>query len=164
VQGIFKFEHWRAGKLIGQWSVSNQIKYEGMEDALDVVFVNATQSASWYLNFVDGQAGTPIGLTETLATLVASGFEDPTHFPAGRQLWTPTAASGRMITGTMLFWTVANAPPSPPAPSQTSLTIGAFLCNVSTGSSGVLWSFTGGGAPTQIDTGDILGVNYELSN
>jgi hypothetical protein len=136
----------------------NIVVNQGLQDMNTKYFVGSAYTAAWYLGLVQGPGG---------SNTYAAGDTLPTH--AG---WTETAAysgSRKAVT----FGTATTADPSVISNSAsvasfamnaTVTVAGAFLTNVASGTSGILFSvgsFTGG--DKFVDSGDTLNVTYTFS-
>ena len=148
-----------------KWSDTfhNLVMNGGLANMNGVYFGAGTQTTTWYLGLVTGPgSGTTFSATDTLAS----------HGATGSGGWTEnTDYSGNRKAIT--FSSATNANPSvisnPVSPTSFSITgtatiAGAFLTNVATGTSGVLFSagdFTGG--DKSVASGDTLNVTYTFS-
>jgi len=150
---------------VEKWSDTfhNLVMNGGLANMNSVYFVSGSQSVTWYLGLVTGPgSGTTYSATDTLAS----------HGSTGSGGWTEnTDYSGNRKTVTFGAATTANpsvvtnsASPSSFVMTGTATIAGAFLCNVATGTSGVLFSagdFTGG--DKSVASGDTLNVTYTFS-
>ena len=152
------------GNLKWTDSFHNLVVNQGLQDMNSKYFSGSGYTAAWYLGLVTGPgSGTTFSATDTLAS----------HGATGAGGWTEnTAYSGNRKAAT--FGTATTADPSvisnsgSPAvftmTSNAQTIAGAFLCSVSSGTSGVLFSagdFTGG--DKFVDSGDTLTVTYTFS-
>jgi len=152
------------GNLKWTDSFHNLVVNQGLQDMNSKYFSGSGYTAAWYLGLVTGPgSGTTFSATDTLAS----------HGATGSGGWTEnTAYSGNRKAAT--FGTATTADPSvisnsgSPAvftmTSNAQTIAGAFLCSVSSGTSGVLFSagdFTGG--DKFVDSGDTLTVTYTFS-
>ena len=107
-RGRFKVEHWRAGKLIGEYEFSNGITNQGKNNLLDVHFHAATQITAWYLGMIDNDGYTALAAADTYQNIDQAGngwdeFTDYTDAANGdstttRPTWTEGAAASQAIT------------------------------------------------------------------
>ncbi len=107
-KGHFKVEHWRAGKLIGEYDFLNGITNEGKNKLLDVMFHGTTAIATWYLGMISLTSYTALAAADTYANIGQSGngwaeFTDYTDAANSsssttRPTWTEGAASSQAIT------------------------------------------------------------------
>ena len=144
-----------------KWSDSfhNLVVNEGLQDMNSKYFSGSGYTAAWYLGLVTGPgSGTAYAAGDTLAS--HAGWTENTNYSGNRKaatFGTATTADPSVINNSgspAVFTMNANA--------QTIA--GAFLCSVSSGTSGVLFSagdFTGG--DKFVDSGDTLTVTYTFS-
>jgi hypothetical protein len=143
-----------------KWSDTfhNLVMNGGLANMNGVYFGAGTQTTTWYLGLVTGPgSGTTFAAGDTLAS--HAGWTENTDYSGNRKAVT--------------FSSATNANPSvisnPVSPTSFSITgtatiAGAFLTNVATGTSGVLFSagdFTGG--DKSVASGDTLNVTYTFS-
>jgi hypothetical protein len=147
------------GNLKWADSFHNLVVNQGLQDMNSKYFSGSGYTAAWYLGLVTGP-----GSSNTYA---------PGNTLASHAGWTEnTAYSGNRKAAT--FGTATTADPSvinnSASPAVFTMTsnaqtiAGAFLCSVSSGTSGILFSvgnFTGGNKT--VDSGDTLTVTYEFS-
>jgi hypothetical protein len=136
----------------------NLVMNGGLANMNGVYFASGSQSTTWYLGLVTGPgSGTTFAAGDTLAT--HAGWTESTAYTGNRKTVTfgaATTANPSVITN--------SASPSSFAINATATIAGAFLCNVDTGTSGVLFSagdFTGG--DKSVASGDTLNVTYTFS-
>lgn len=158
--GVFHVECFdKDGNL--KWSTSehNLVVNEGLQDMNTQYFKGATYSGAFYLGLITGPgSGTTYSAADTLA---AKAWTEYTDYSGARKLVT--------------FGTATTADPSvisnSAAPSQFNISgaggviAGAFLCTVSSGTSGILFSesdFQSPGDRTVV-SGDTLNVTYTFS-
>ena len=144
-----------------KWSDSfhNLVVNEGLQDMNSKYFSGSGYTAAWYLGLVTGPgSGNTYAPGNTLAS--HAGWTENTNYAGNRKaatFGTATTADPSVINNSgspAVFTMNANA--------QTIA--GAFLCSVSSGTSGVLFSvgnFVGGNKI--VDSGDTLTVTYEFS-
>jgi len=130
----------------------------GLANMNGAYLAGSAQSTTWYLGLVTGPgSGTTFAAGDTLAS--HAGWTENTDYTGNRKAVTfgsATTANPSVITN--------SAAPSSFAMSGTATVAGAFLCNVATGTSGVLFSagdFTGG--DKSVASGDTLNVTYTFS-
>ena len=136
----------------------NLVMNGGIANMNGVYFASGTQSTTWYLGLVTGPgSGTTFGAADTLAS--HAGWTENTDYSGNRKSVTfgaATTANPSVITN--------SASPSSFVMTGTATIAGAFLTNVATGTSGVLFSagdFTGG--DKSVASGDTLNVTYTFS-
>ncbi len=158
--GVFKVECFGSdGKKKWEDEFHNLVVNEGLQDLNDKYFKGVTYSAAWYLGLVEGPgSGTTYNAGDTLAT--HAGWTEFTNYSGNRKAVTfgsPTLADPSVIDNSG-------------SPSQFVITApggtvaGAFLTNVATGTSGVLFSegdFTGG--DKIVAAGDTVNVTYTFN-
>ena len=146
---------------VEKWSDTfhNLVMNGGLANMNGVYFASGSQSTTWYLGLVTGPgSGTAYAAGDTLASH-AGWTENTDYTPSGRKAVTfgsATTANPSVITN--------SGSPTSFTMSGTATIAGAFLCNVSTGTSGVLFSagdFTGG--DKSVSSGDTLNVTYTFS-
>jgi len=158
--GVFHVECFdKDGNLKWETSEHNLVVNEGLQSMNTQYFKGSTYTAAFYLGLITGPgSGTTYVATDTLASKSWTEF---TNYSGSRKAVT--------------FGTATTADPSvisnSASPSQFSITstggvvAGAFLCTVSSGTSGVLFSesdFQSPGDRTVV-SGDTLNVTYTFS-
>ena len=145
---------------VEKWSDTfhNLVVNQGLANMNGAYLAGSAQSTTWYLGLVTGPgSGTTFAAGDTLAS--HAGWTENTDYTGNRKAVTfgsATTANPSVITN--------SASPSSFAMSGTATIAGAFLCNVATGTSGVLFSagdFTGG--DKSVASGDTLNVTYTFS-
>jgi hypothetical protein len=147
------------GNLRWEETFHNLVVNEGLQDLNTKYFKGVTYSAAWYLGLVTGPgSGTTYDPTDTLAS--HGGWTEYTDYSGNRKAVTfgsATLADPSVINN--------SAAPSVFTISGAGGTIaGAFLTNVASGTSGVLFSegdFTGG--DKIVASGDTVNVTYTFS-
>lgn len=160
IGGVFHIEHWRDGKLLDKFEAENLVTNEALNHILNVVLHGTpAPSATWYIGLFKNDY-TPIPGN----TLAVPGFTEavPTvdYDEAGRQEWdeADAGASGQQITNgsgtgaTKATFTMA----------ASNTIYGAFLCNASSGSSGVLFASSRFAAGRPVQDSDQLIITYTL--
>lgn len=142
-----------------KWSDTfhNLVMNEGVQSMNTQYFKGATYTAALYLGLVTGPgSGTTFAAADTLAS---HSWTENTDYSGSRKavtFGTATTANPSVISN--------SASPSSFVMNATATIAGAFLCTVSSGTSGVLFSagdFTGG--DKFVDSGDTLNVTYTFS-
>lgn len=140
----------------------NLVTYGGIANMNDVFFNSAGQTTTWYLGLVQGPgSGTVFNYGDTLAT--HGGWTElapGTAYSGNRKAATFAAATSGVNPSVV----TNSASPSSFAMLGTYTVAGALLCNVASGTSGLLFSagdFTGG--DKLVDSGDQLNVTYTFS-
>ena len=145
---------------VEKWSdtFNNLVMNAGVANMNNVYFALGSQSAAWYIGLITGPgSGTTFAAGDTLAS--HAGWTENTDYTGNRQAVTWGSASNAnpsVISNT--------SAPVPFSITGTATIAGAFLCNVASGTSGVLFSagdFTGG--DKSVASGDTLSVTYTFS-
>ncbi len=159
--GVFHVQCFdRDGNLKWEDQMHNLVVNQGLQDMNTQYFKGSTYTAAFYLGLVTGPgSGTTYAAADTLAS--HAGWTEFTNYSGARKAVT--------------FGTATTADPSvisnSASPAQFSITstggvvAGAFLCTVSSGTSGVLFSeadFQSPGDRTVV-SGDTLNVTYTFS-
>jgi len=158
--GVFNVQCFDAdGNLKWEDTFHNLVVNEGLQDLNTKYFKGSSYTAAWYLGLVTGPgSGTTYNAGDTLTT--HAGWTEFTAYTGNRKAVT--------------FGTATTADPSvisnSASPSQFVITggggtvAGAFLTNVTTGTSGVLFSegdFTGG--DKIVAAADTINVTYTFN-
>lgn len=135
----------------------NLVMNEGVQNMNTQYFKGSSYSASFFLGLITGPgSGTTFAATDTLAS---HAWVENTSYAGARKavtFGTATTANPSVISN--------SAAPSSFVLNASVTIAGAFLCTVSSGTSGVLFSagdFTGG--DKTVDSGDTLNVTYSFS-
>jgi hypothetical protein len=146
------------GKVKWTDTFPNLVVNQGVQDMNAQYFKGATYTASPFLGLITGPgSGTTFAAGNTLASHI--GWTESTAYAGSRKavvFGTATTANPSVTTN--------SASPASFAMNATATIAGAFLCTVSSGTSGVLFSagdFTGG--DKFVDSGDTLNVTYTFS-
>ena len=159
--GVYTVEcHDAEGNLKWEETTHNLVVNTGLQNMNTQFFKGSAYTAAWYLGLITGPgSGTTIAAGDTLAT--HAGWTEFTNYSGNRKAVT--------------FGTATTADPSvidnSGAPSQFTISggggvvAGAFLCNVATGTSGVLFSASDFQSPGDrtVVSGDTLTVTYTFS-
>jgi hypothetical protein len=158
--GVFHVECFdKDGNL--KWSTSkhNLVMNEGLQDMNTQYFKGATYTAALFLGLVTGPgSGTTFAAADTLASKAWTEFTDYAGSRKAVTFGTATTADPSVISN--------SASPSSFAISGAGGVIaGAFLCTVSSGTSGVLFSASDFQSPGDrtVVSGDTLNVTYTFS-
>ena len=144
---------------VEKWSDTfhNLVMNEGVQNMNTQYFKGSVYTAALYLGLVTGPgSGTTFAAADTLAS---HSWTENTDYSGSRKavtFGTATTANPSVISN--------SASPSSFSMTATATIAGAFLCTVSSGTSGVLFSagdFTGG--DKFVDSGDTLNVTYTFS-
>ena len=159
--GVFHVQCFdKDGTLKWEDQMHNLVVNEGLQDMNTKYFKGSAYTAAFFLGLVTGPgSGTTYAAADTLAS--HAGWTEFTNY----------AGSRKAVT----FGTATTADPSvissSAAPSQFSISgaggtvAGAFLCNVASGTSGVLFSEADFQSPGDrvVVSGDTLNVTYTFS-
>jgi len=152
------------GNLKWTDSFHNLVVNQGLQDMNSKYFSGSGYTAAWYLGLVTGPgSGTTFSATDTLASHGATGsggWTENTAYSGNRK----AATFGTATTADLSVISNSGSPAVFTMTSNAQTIAGAFLCSVSSGTSGVLFSagdFTGG--DKFVDSGDTLTVTYTFS-
>lgn len=158
--GVFHFQCFdKDGNLKWEESTHNLVVNEGLQDMNTQYFKGSAYTAAFYMGLVTGPgSGTSYAAADTLAS--HSGWTEYTDYAGARKA--------------MSFGSATSADPSVIATSSAvSFTIsgsggtvaGGFVCTVSSGTSGVLFSEADFQSPGDrvVVSGDTLNVTYTFS-
>ena len=159
--GVFHVQCFdKDGVLKWEDQMHNLVVNVGLQDMNTKYFAGTAYTAAWYLGLVAGPgSGTAYAAGDTLAS--HAGWTEFTNYSGTRK--------------TVTFGTATTADPSvignSASPSQFSITggggtvAGAFLCNVDSGTSGLLFSEADFQSPGDrvVVSGDTLNVTYTFS-
>ena len=147
------------GNLKWETSEHNLVVNEGLQEMNTEFFKGAAYTAAFFLGLVTGPgSGTTFAAADTLASKAWTEF---TNYAGSRKavtFGTATTADPSVISNSA-------APSSFTISGAGGVVAGAFLCTVSSGTSGVLFSesdFTSPGDRTVV-SGDTLNVTYTFS-
>jgi hypothetical protein len=158
--GVFHVECFdKDGNLKWKTSEHNLVVNEGLQDMNTQYFKGATYTAALYLGLITGPgSGTTFAAADTLASKAWTEYIDYAGSRKAVTFGTATTADPSVISN--------SASPSSFAISGAGGTIaGAFLCTVSSGTSGVLFSESDFQSPGDrvVVSGDTLNVTYTFS-
>jgi len=158
--GVFHVECFdKDGNL--KWSTSehNLVVNEGLQDMNTNYFKGSTYTAAFFLGLVTGPgSGTTFAAADTLASKAWTEFTNYSGSRKAVTFGTATTADPSVISNSA-------APSSFSISGAGGVVAGAFLCTVSSGTAGVLFSesdFTSPGDRTVV-SGDTLNVTYTFS-
>jgi len=148
VQGVFKIECIRDGKLVWDAEAHNAVTDAGLNNILDEFFGNATH----YVGLISDAGYTSLANADTLAS--HAGWAETTAYAADRKEFVEGAAAAGSIDN--------SASPAEFTMNDTVTVKGAFLATVATGTAGVLYCTALFSAPgdRSVVSGDILRVTY----
>jgi hypothetical protein len=147
------------GNLKWETSEHNLVVNEGLQDMNTKYFTGTTYTAAFFLGLITGPgSGTTFAAADTLASKAWTEFTDYSGSRKAVTFGTATTADPSVISN--------SASPSSFAISGAGGTVaGAFLCTVSSGTSGVLFSESDFQSPGDrvVVNGDTLNVTYTFS-
>ena len=157
--GVFHVQCFdKDGNLKWETQEHNLVVNEGLQDMNTQYFKGSSYTAAFYLGLITGPgSGTSYSATDTLASHTWTEF---TNYSGSRKAVTfgsATSADPSVIA--------SSSPVSYTITSSGGVVAGAFLCTVSSGTSGVLFSesdFQSPGDRTVV-SGDTLNVTYTFS-
>jgi hypothetical protein len=146
------------GNLKWEDKAHNLVVNQGLQDMNTKYFTGSTYTAAWYLGLYGAAASNTPAASDTLA--VHAGWTEETGYSGNRKavtFGTATTADPSVITN--------SASPASFAITATATIGGAFLCNVATGTSGILFSAADFQSPgdRSVVNGDVLNVTYTFS-
>lgn len=147
------------GNLKWEEKNHNLVVNEGLQDMNTQYFKGVTYSATWYVGLITGPAAsTSFSANDTLA--LHGGWTEDTNYSGNRKaatFGTATTADPSVISN--------SASPAQFAITGTTTIAGAFLTNVASGTSGVLFSASDFQSPgdRSVVNGDTLNVTYQFS-
>jgi hypothetical protein len=158
--GIFRIQCVGAdGQVKWEESTHNLVVNEGLQDMNTKYFKGSTYSAAFYLGLVTGPgSGTTYVATDTLASHAWTEFTNYSGARKAVSFGSATSADPSVISNSA-------------SPASFSITggggtvAGAFLCTVSSGTSGILFSEADFQSPGDrvVVSGDTLNVTYTFS-
>jgi len=137
----------------------NLVVNQGLQDMNAKYFVGSVYTAAWYLGLVTGPAsGTTFAAGDTLAS--HAGWTEDTNYAGSRKactFGTATTADPSVITNSLNTASFTM--------NATTTIAGAFLTNVASGTSGVLFSASDFQSPGDraVVNGDVLVVTYTFN-
>ena len=158
--GVFHVECLdKDGNLKWKTSEHNLVVNQGLQDMNTQYFKGSTYSAAFYLGLITGPgSGTTFAAADTLASKAWTEFTNYSGSRKAVTFGTATTADPSVISNSA-------SPSSFSITSSGGVVAGAFLCTVSSGTSGVLFSesdFQSPGDRTVV-SGDTLNVTYTFS-
>jgi hypothetical protein len=156
--GIFTFKCFdKDGNLKWEDSSHNLVVNVGLQDMNAKYFSGAGYSATWYLGLINNTPSPSYAAGDTLAS---PSWTETTAYAGNRKavtFGTASTANPSVISNT--------ASPAVFTMNGTVTVAGAFLCNVDTGTSGILFSASTFQAPgaRSVVSGDVLNVTYQFS-
>lgn len=147
------------GNLKWETTKHNLVVNQGLQDMNAKYFKGASYTAAWYLGLITGPgSGTTFAAADTLASKAWTEFTNYSGARKAVTFGTATTADPSVIDN--------SASPSAFTISGAGGTVaGAFLCSVSSGTSGILFSESDFQSPGDrvVVAGDTLNVTYTFS-
>jgi len=137
----------------------NLVVNQGLQDMNAKYFVGSAYTAAWYLGLVTGpSSGTTFAAGDTLAS--HAGWTEDTNYAGSRKactFGTATTADPSVITNSLNTASFTM--------NATTTIAGAFLTNVASGTSGILFSASDFQSPGDraVVNGDVLVVTYTFN-
>jgi hypothetical protein len=158
--GVFHVECFdKDGNLKWKTSEHNLVVNEGLQDMNTQYFKGSTYTAAFFLGLITGPgSGTTFAAADTLASKAWTEYTDYSGSRKAVTFGTATTADPSVISNSA-------SPSSFTISGAGGVIAGAFLCTVSSGTSGVLFSesdFQSPGDRTVV-SGDTLNVTYTFS-
>lgn len=158
--GVFTFQCFdKDGNLKWEESTHNLVVNVGLQDMNAKYFTGSAYTAAFYLGLITGPgSSTTYAASDTLSS--HSGWSEFTNYSGARKAVTftsPTAANPSVIaTATAVSYSITGSG---------GTVAGAFLCTVSSGTSGLLFSEADFQSPGDrvVVSGDTLNVSYQFS-
>ena len=147
------------GNLKWEESSPNLVVNVGLQDMNAKYFVGSAYTAAWYLGLITGPAsGTTFAAGDTLAS--HAGWTEDANYAGTRKactFGTATTADPSVITNSLNTASFTM--------NATTTIAGAFLTNVASGTSGILFSASDFQAPgdRSVVNGDVLVVTYTFN-
>lgn len=158
--GVFHVKCFDAqGNLKWETEKHNLVMNLGLQDMNTQYFKGTSYTAAWYIGLVTGPgSGTTYNATDALNS--HPNWTEDTNYSGNRKTATFGTVGGSNPS------TVSNsASPASFSITGTTTIAGAFLCNVNTGNSGLLFSASDFQSPgdRSVVSGDTLSVTYTFS-
>jgi hypothetical protein len=147
------------GNLKWEESNPNLVVNQGLQDMNAKYFVGSAYTAAWYLGLVTGpSSGTTFAAGDTLAS--HAGWTEDANYAGTRKactFGTATTADPSVITNSLNTASFTM--------NATTTIAGAFLTNVASGTSGILFSASDFQSPGDraVVSGDVLVVTYTFN-
>jgi len=147
------------GNLKWETEFPNLVVNEGLKDMNTKYFSGSSYTAAWYMGLITGPgSGTSFSASDTLAS--HAGWTEYTDYSGGVRpaitFGTPTLADPSVITNTPTSFSISGSG---------GTVAGAFVCSVTSGTSGILFSAADFQSPGDrvVVSGDTLNVTYTFS-
>ena len=150
-----KVQHIRAGKVIGEYLLHNDVVDVGINSLLDINFRNQTQIANWYLGLVDNAAFSAFADADTMSS--HTGWAENTDYDeVTRPEWVTAAAATRAISNSTTVDFTMNS---------TAAIKGIFITsnNTISGTTGTLWATAAFASVVNVVSADVFKITYTVS-
>lgn len=158
--GVFHVQCFdKDGNLKWETSEHNLVVNQGLQDMNTQYFKGAAYTAAWYLGLITGPgSGTTFAATDTLASKAWTEFTNYSGARKAVTFGTATTADPSVISN-------SSSPSAYTISGGGGTVAGAFLCSVSSGTSGILFSESDFQSPGDrvVVAGDTLNVTYTFS-
>jgi len=148
------------GNLKWEDAVPNLVVNEGLQSMNTQYFKGSAYTAGWYMGLITGPgSSTTIAAADTLAS--HAGWTEFTNYSGNR----PAVTFGTASTADPSVISNSATPSSFSISGGGGIVAGAFLCTVTTGTSGTLFSASDFQSPGDrtVASGDTLNVTYTFS-
>jgi hypothetical protein len=152
LKGIFQVQQIRDNEIIKDFTVKNGIVDVGLNHILNTEFDSGTPVTTWYIGLVDNSGTPTFNNADTLAS--HAGWAEAVGYTGTRPLWTAGAAAARSITNAATVDFAITAP---------AVIKGLFICSVTSGTVGTLWSTAAFGAIITVANADVIKITYTVS-
>lgn len=158
-RNIWKFDCYYAnGQLKWQEIIPNLVVDEGLEHALEVIFLSGTPYADWYIELFNSDSTPADSWTYANIGTDQTPFED--YDEVTRPEWSPASVSNLSLTASVSFTASAGV--------NTTI-YGAYVVNVSTkgdnvSAAGVMWCATKFATPRVYVATEVLSVTYVINS
>jgi hypothetical protein len=151
IGGIFNVKCLDAnGDLRWEENIHNIFTDDGLDDLLEIVFSDGAQDSTHYCGLKNAGA---VDAADDLT--FAGNWSEFTDYTGNRQEWIEPGVVSQAITN--------SASPAAFPITGSGTVAGAFLCNVNTGSAGILTAAVDFTASRSVSNGDTINVTYTLS-
>lgn len=158
-KNIWKFKcYYSTGELKWEEIIPNIVVDEGLNHALDILFLSGTQYADWYVALFNTDS-TPAN-TWDYAGINTDQTEFTSYDETARPQWNPASIVGLSLTDDVTFTASTGV--------NTTL-YGAYLVNVSTkgdssSPAGIMWCATRFNTPRPYVATEVLNVTYAINS
>lgn len=135
-------------KIIDRFELNNAVTDEGKEYAFQTVFGDGTQYSTWYIGIINGTPTPVLNAGDTLAS--HGGWAE---LGVSRVEWAYDISNGTASSTTFAQFILSTA----------SAIGGMFLCNASSGTSGVLWATAATSSVVNYPANTVIRITYSVS-